>query len=147
VIGVAAISCIWFFAADHDDGSYRVRGFTLARATIYANYSDRSARSHLMSRLPVRGWAFKAAPLAGSPRIEITPRFQHASAPIPGWAVQLPLWIPLLVTGLPAGWLWWRHLRMAPYQCAACGYDLRGAVGEVCPECGTKREGSGARLA
>lgn len=52
------------------------------------------------------------------------------------WHVRLPLWMPAGVFAL-AGWWGWRvSRRFGPGRCAGCGYDVRGLVGGVCPECG-----------
>jgi len=63
--------------------------------------------------------------------------------------VGIPLW--LVVAG--SGGLWaaqllvWvkRHGRKKPGCCRACGYDLRGNVSGVCPECGGEVKESGAK--
>lgn len=52
----------------------------------------------------------------------------------PGYTVMIPLLYPTL-------FLWWlawriRPRRITPGHCQ-CGYDLRGNVSGVCPECGT----------
>jgi hypothetical protein len=52
---------------------------------------------------------------------------------------RLPLWLPVLVTTLPAllFWLWWdRSPRLG--NCQEWGYDLTGNVSGRCPECGEK---------
>lgn len=52
-------------------------------------------------------------------------------------ATHLPLWIPLVVIGVPAGLLWWRgYRRPRRGHCPRCGYDLTGNVSGRCPECG-----------
>jgi hypothetical protein len=53
---------------------------------------------------------------------------------IPYWAISACLLV------LPAAWLVHFHrrsVRHAGGRCAACGYDLRGNISGVCPECGT----------
>ncbi len=52
----------------------------------------------------------------------------HIKVPILPFAVLLSV-PPLLAT-------WMRSRRRERYQCQACGYDLRGSSGAVCPECG-----------
>ncbi len=52
----------------------------------------------------------------------------------------IPLWIPLLLAGLPTAWLWMRGRRPPPGYCMECGYNLTGNVSGVCPECGTEIE-------
>jgi hypothetical protein len=46
----------------------------------------------------------------------------------------VPLWIPLLLFGILAHWL--APLVFARGLCQKCGYDLRGAPNNRCPECG-----------
>lgn len=55
----------------------------------------------------------------------------------------VPYWAVTLVTGIPAALLascWRRQARrrsrLRRGLCLRCGYDLRAAVGERCPECG-----------
>ncbi len=61
------------------------------------------------------------------------------------WTV--PVWIPLLLGGLPTLWLWWRE-RLGPGGlCQRCGYDLTGNVSGTCPECGAAVAGRPADVA
>jgi hypothetical protein len=51
--------------------------------------------------------------------------------------IQVPLWIPFLITAVPTVLLWWfGHRRIPPGHCQKCGYNLTGNVSGVCPECG-----------
>jgi hypothetical protein len=51
----------------------------------------------------------------------------------------LPLWLPIVLVGLPTAWLSWRdRRRIPPGHCRKCGYNLTGNVSGVCPECGEK---------
>ncbi len=51
--------------------------------------------------------------------------------------VMLPLWIPLLLTGLLTLWFGLRFRRPAGRtNLCECGYDLTGNTTGVCPECG-----------
>ncbi|MCC6359748.1 MAG: hypothetical protein IT450_13465 [Phycisphaerales bacterium] len=49
----------------------------------------------------------------------------------------IPLWLPLLMIGIPTASCWRRLRRPAPGCCKKCGYDLTGNVSGTCPECGT----------
>lgn len=49
--------------------------------------------------------------------------------------VRVPLWMPVVLTGVPAAALWWRGRGPKPGHCR-CGYDLAGIAEGVCPECG-----------
>jgi hypothetical protein len=52
------------------------------------------------------------------------------------WSVVLPIWVPLLLTGMASALLWRAHFRKADaLLCPDCGYDLR-ATPYRCPECG-----------
>ena len=54
----------------------------------------------------------------------------------------IPLWIPLVFSGGPLVALRFvdrrRRRRALEGCCASCGYDLRGAAGKVCSECGAQ---------
>lgn len=66
-----------------------------------------------------------------------TPLYRHENGSIGEyWFVVLPLWIPAVLLG--AGVWWGRKLGgwRGEGFCRACGYDVRGVVGGVCPECG-----------
>jgi hypothetical protein len=51
-------------------------------------------------------------------------------------AVEIPIWMLVVLFGIPTLWLWRRDRRGQPGLCIKCGYDLRGADHRVCPECG-----------
>jgi hypothetical protein len=59
-----------------------------------------------------------------------------------GYKVELPMWLVALVTVLPFVWVVVRKQRASKRRglglCVACGYDMRGIGGAVCPECGAK---------
>jgi hypothetical protein len=55
--------------------------------------------------------------------------------------VAFPLWVPFfLLAAWPAIWVFRgpirRYERRKSGCCPGCGYDLRGAVSNICPECG-----------
>lgn len=58
------------------------------------------------------------------------------------WGLSIPLYPFVLLSGVPAGFMWRRWLRSRRDarrgRCDTCGYDLSGTSG-VCPECGTSR--------
>jgi hypothetical protein len=53
--------------------------------------------------------------------------------------VGISLLYPVLLTTLPAAFLWYKdRRRFGPHACKGCGYDRRGLPAEgPCPECGT----------
>ncbi len=56
------------------------------------------------------------------------------------WAVQIPLWIPLLLSAIPTAWMWHHdRRRILPGHCSRCGYDLTGNTSGTCSECGERR--------
>ena len=57
-----------------------------------------------------------------------------------GWFMVVPLW-PLIVSLAVAGaYSSWRRRRPRTGHCVTCGYNLKGNVSGVCPECGTAVE-------
>lgn len=56
------------------------------------------------------------------------------------WVLVLPLWVPIAVVGGLLVWSWRRGRRRPdPVACRNCGYNLKGNVSGICPECGTPR--------
>ncbi len=53
----------------------------------------------------------------------------------------VPLWVFLVVLGVPTLRLWWVD-RRRPGHCVECGYNLTGNTAGRCPECGTAFIGS-----
>jgi hypothetical protein len=60
--------------------------------------------------------------------------------------VEVPLWVLLVVVGVPwaLGAAVRARRRRLGSRCVACGYDLRATAGGVCPECGAGRLPRGA---
>ncbi len=54
--------------------------------------------------------------------------------------VDCPLWLPSLLVALPTAYLFYRDRRPPRGHCQGCGYDLKGNVSGVCPECGKELE-------
>ncbi|MHC4094086.1 MAG: hypothetical protein ACYSVY_28060 [Planctomycetota bacterium] len=55
------------------------------------------------------------------------------------FAVILPIWMLAVVVAIPTSLLWYRDRRPPKGCCQGCGYNLRGNVSGVCPECGVAR--------
>ena len=55
--------------------------------------------------------------------------------------VVVPYWLPCLILLSPTGvrmYRWRRRIRrQQSHQCPMCGYDLKGNISGICPECGT----------
>jgi hypothetical protein len=64
----------------------------------------------------------------------MTGRFGQGGGPF----VNIPLWAPLLLAGMPTFWFWLRGRCKKPGHCQRCGYDLTGNTSGVCPECGAQ---------
>jgi len=50
--------------------------------------------------------------------------------------IWVPLWVPFLCIAIPTAYIFYCDRRIPPHCCPSCGYDLRGNVSGVCPECG-----------
>ncbi len=60
--------------------------------------------------------------------------------------LQLPL-LPILLLLLAATcWFFWKDNPPPPTHCRFCGYDMKGNVSGVCPECGTRRDDAEAEV-
>lgn len=83
---------------------------------------------------PGPGWQVSRHPFGLAWR----PRLYHWSAGSRHAIHQLhaPLWVPLVLIGLPTAWLWHRDRPIPPHACRVCRYDLRGITAGKCPECG-----------
>jgi hypothetical protein len=59
-----------------------------------------------------------------------------------GWAMTVPMIVPLGLSAAAAAVFWWRerveHRRKMVGHCRKCGYDLQGLASAACPECGAK---------
>jgi hypothetical protein len=65
--------------------------------------------------------------------------FEHGGIMGTGYAVA-PLWVPMLLSAVVAGLMWYLSVRTRPGQCPACGYNLQGLPAtQPCPECGRAR--------
>jgi hypothetical protein len=72
------------------------------------------------------------------------PGAAHGGAGVIWWksstdlGVELSLLNPVVLTTIPAAFLWYKdRRRFGPHACKGCGYDRRGLRAEArCPECG-----------
>ncbi|MHC4092819.1 MAG: hypothetical protein ACYSVY_21515, partial [Planctomycetota bacterium] len=76
------------------------------------------------------GWTLRAPTqlqIVWLPEYTSTPRATY---------VRVPLWVLLATVALATAILWYRDRRPPKGHCRGCGYNLRGNVSGVCPECG-----------
>ena len=64
--------------------------------------------------------------------------FRLPGAARPAFFIECPLWLPFVIVAVPTllAWRFWPK-PPKPGHCR-CGYDLRGNVSGVCPECGER---------
>lgn len=86
------------------------------------------------------GWQIGLAVERREGRTWLVPQLTHPRADATWLFVPL---LPFLLVVLGAAcWLFWKDNPPPPTHCRFCGYDMKGNVSGVCPECGTKREGA-----
>jgi len=82
------------------------------------------------------GWSIVRAPLDRVwGRVWVPSCSRDKSSIFTLWHAQLPLWVPVVGFGVGA-WLSRKGGWRGEGFCHRCGYDLRGTVSAVCPECG-----------
>jgi hypothetical protein len=73
--------------------------------------------------------------------VAVLAAFTRAEMPWAAWVA----FAAVIATGASATWYWWdrpgelRRRWRERGQCVGCGYDLRGNVSGICPECGSGR--------
>lgn len=60
------------------------------------------------------------------------------SSPNLRFAINIPYWLPLLITGIATSVLFYRDRPIPPGHCQTCRYNLTGNTSGVCSECGAK---------
>jgi hypothetical protein len=86
----------------------------------------------------IRNWGVRPAMPAPS-----WSRLRHFGLVLPsiayGGTIQyrLPLWILLLISAIPAPFVWGGSHRTSLGHCPRCNYNLTGNTSGICPECGT----------
>lgn len=112
--------------------------FALDRSSVTViDYT--SPPTGLFSGIPLyeQGWSTHGATIRAFTHREWLPAVRVDQAAGSRYAlVRLPLWMPALAFGGLAWWGWRVGPRHGPGRCGACGYDVRGVVGGLCPECG-----------
>ena len=151
---VAALLALWvrgYFVSDLVGrgratayGTTHVRTFMAGRGGVALGVFDYPGR-----RASLQGWRWKTEPP------EYAADFGRGRAPwkplgfmfvrVPpggagGWAVAVPLWFPVALSGALPAWYFGGRRRRARRRwrlglCTRCGYDLRASTGR-CPECG-----------
>lgn len=65
------------------------------------------------------------------------PKYVWPGTPTRYVSVDLPMWLPTLISSGLCLWFWRKpRLRVRVGCCSACNYDLTGNTSGVCPECG-----------
>ena len=86
-------------------------------------------------------------PMKGVPLFAVSTR-NWGSTKFHHWNfwIQFPLWLPTLLFGLWPATALTRHVKRRYFThgiCRKCGYDLRGTLSGVCPECGNRAKSGG----
>lgn len=84
-----------------------------------------------------QGWSTRKVMIRAFTPREWVPKLGFNEVAGSGYAhVRMPLWVPAFTFGGLAVWGWKMGGRRGTGECRKCGYDVRGVVGGVCPECG-----------
>lgn len=111
-----------------------VHCFAAARKDVL----NRVGSPTMTMRQPSHAWGLEIPPDQSAGRSGSSPRLLPARPVMPGFLLNTALYgVTLwLLWALPMAVIRWRRRRQ-PGACISCGYDLRGAAHERCPECGT----------
>lgn len=119
-----------------DPRGYRVLGFSLSEGRLSAHRALDTGSGWVHPT----GWELRSTP--GAPQWQMWIGYRNRSAGYfhTGWERSVPLWMPLLLFGLPTLALRRRH--HAGQGLCPCGYSQAGlSRGAVCPECGRAAAG------
>jgi hypothetical protein len=145
-VGVAVASGFWWLRYNRvlEDGT-TVRLFWIEGGVLRLGELDVGSAN---MALQLRGWRFyrrhtwdwstwrSSATLANGARWRAGVDWQKFPK---GWQANASLLWPVLLTTIPAAFLWYKdRRRFGPHACTGCGYDKSGLPADSpCPECGT----------
>lgn len=148
-------------ALDHSEWVETFGWIGMRRRLVVCACSDRRTQHRVGAQAPrfelrLESDAFVLNDLAPHGTVWEKIGFKHVSQSTPtytGHVISLPSWLIVGCCALAtaaAGWPLWsmrrRRSRVLRGLCPTCGYDLRGAEHERCPECGQVVVGAAARV-
>lgn len=129
ILACALLLLVWWLTAgNYVQYANRLAGFAACEGVIYVWLGDRRCECH-------DEWTLGSS---ANVLIEKWPRIGHNSRGHMVACVQT--WLMCLVVAAATGYLWWRRREFPPGHCENCGYNLKGNLSGVCPECGRSRD-------